>query len=444
VRWGQQFDAAMTSVFQVQADIAEQVAHALHVALGDSTKHALATSPTHNLPAYDAFLRGEAVWQARSDPLGLRQALAAYEQAVALDSSFALAWAQLARVQAILYHNRPTPAGAEAARRAAERALALAPTRPEGHRALGSYYSAVAKDNLRSFTEDSIALALAPNRAEYLRPVGSDEASLGRWQSARVHLEEAARLDPRSVGAAQLLGRVLLYTRHHSEAQQAFDRALRLDPTALDVRQYRAMAALAQGNLPAAQAVLRGFPKEVDPTELVAWVASYDDLYWVLDDAQQQLLLRLTPSGFDDNRGAWGIVLAQTYALHGNGAKARAYADSARLAFAQQLQDTPEDAQLHVFLGLALAYLGQKGEAIREGKRGVALGPISQDAFDGPYYEHQLARIYVLFGEPEKALDHLELLLRIPYFLSPGWLRIDPNFDPLRGNPRFERLVEGT
>jgi tetratricopeptide (TPR) repeat protein len=202
------------------------------------------------------------------------------------------------------------------------------------------------------------------------------------------------------------------------------------------------MVALAQGDFAAAQALLRAAPKEVDPIALVAYVW-YDNLMWVLDEAQQQLLLRLTPSAFDDDRGVWGIVLAQTYALRGNAAKARVYADSARLAFAQQLQATPQDAQRHVFLGLTLAYLGRKADAMREGERGVALLPITRDALGGAYLQHQLARIYLLVGEPEKALDQLEPLLKIPYYLSPGWLKIDPTFSPLGGNPRFERLVNG-
>jgi tetratricopeptide (TPR) repeat protein len=124
-------------------------------------------------------------------------------------------------------------------------------------------------------------------------------------------------------------------------------------------------------------------------------------------------------------------------------AKARVYADSAQLAFREQLRATPDDDQRHVLRGLALAYLGRKAEAIEEGERGVALLPVSRDAFAGAYTQHQLVRIYLLVGEPEKALDQLEPLLKIPYYLSPGWLRIDPTLAPLRGNPRFQRLIAG-
>jgi tetratricopeptide (TPR) repeat protein len=115
------------------------------------------------------------------------------------------------------------------------------------------------------------------------------------------------------------------------------------------------------------------------------------------------------------------------------------YADSARVAAEAQLRDA-EDAAHRVYYGLTLAYLGSRSEAVREGLRGVELEPISKSS-NAAYFQHQLARIYLLVGEPEKALDQLEPLLRIPYYLSPGWLRIDPTFAPLRGNPRFQRLV---
>jgi thioredoxin-like negative regulator of GroEL len=123
---------------------------------------------------------------------------------------------------------------------------------------------------------------------------------------------------------------------------------------------------------------------------------------------------------------------------------AAAYGDSARAAFEQQLTANPADAQRNVLLGVALAYMGRKDAAVRAGLRGVAMQPVSSDAQSGTYLQHQLARIYILVGEPDKALDTLEPLLRIPYFLSPGWLRIDPTFDRLRNHPRFQKLAEVT
>ena len=156
--------------------------------------------------------------------------------------------------------------------------------------------------------------------------------------------------------------------------------------------------ALAQGDLAGASAVVRTALPIVDPAALLVNFANYWDLYWVLDDAQQQQLLTLPPSPFDDDRGAWGIVRAQTYWLRQDPARARVYADSARLAFDEQLRATPDDAQRHVLRGLALAYLGRKAEAIADGERGVALLPVSRDAFSGAYNQHQLARIYLPHG----------------------------------------------
>jgi serine/threonine-protein kinase len=435
-RWGQPFDAALIDVFQVQGDIAGRVLRSLNVVLGDSAKRELAVKPTQNLAAYDVFLRGEA---ARS----LNEAIAAYAQAVALDSTFVEAWAQLAEWQGRLYVQTPTPSLAETVRRTAERALALGPARSEGHEALGAYYGFVLGDYARALTEDSTAFALAPGNAELLGYVGWDELTLGRWDAARTHFEQGVRLDPRSGLPAGGLALVLLYTRHYAETEQALDRDLQQQPASLYFRQQRVILSLAQGDLAGAQAILKAVPREVDPAGLVTYMASHNDLYWVLDPPQQQLLVRLMPSAFDDDRATWGIVLAQTYALRGDALKARIYADSARLAFERQLADAPDSPKRHAFLGIALAYLGRRAEAVQEGERAVALMPSAKDAQLAPYYQHQLARIYLLVGEPDKALDQLETLLKIPYYLSPGWLRIDPNFASLRGNPRFERLVKG-
>ena len=163
----------------------------------------------------------------------------------------------------------------------------------------------------------------------------------------------------------------------------------------------------------------------------------------MLDDGQQRQVLAAPPSAFDDDRGGWGMVRTELYQLRGDRHRMLIYADTARLAFEQQTRAAPDDGQRRVLLGVALAYLGRKAEAVREGRRGVELMPISRDGYFGPYVQLQLARIYLLVGEPEQALDQLEPLLRVPFYLSPGWLRIDPTWAPLKGNPRFERLIAG-
>ena len=443
-KWEQPFSAALTDVFAVQGKIAGQVAEALDVALGQGQRQQLAQRPTENLAAYDAFLKGKEATNgvANVDPAALRSAIGQYEQAVALDPGFALAWAALGRAHAVMYlSGTPTPEGAAAAKAAAERALALAPTLPEGHLALGGYYSAVLRDYRRALEEYSVGHRLAPTNAELLASVAYAEQGLGQWQSSVQHFREALQLDPRSIGTARRLARALLWLRRYPEALEVCAQTLALDPANLDALETKTMVYLAQGDLAGARGVLRSVPKAVEPTALVATFGNVWDLYWALDDDQQQLLLRLPPSAYDGDRGTWGIILAQTYLLRKDAAESRAYADSARVALQGQLKKRPEDAQRHLFLGLALAYLGRKADAVREGERGAALAPVQHDAFIGTYLQHQLARTYLIVGEPDKALDLLESLLGRPYYLSPGWLRIDPNFQPLRGNPRFEKLI---
>jgi tetratricopeptide (TPR) repeat protein len=137
-------------------------------------------------------------------------------------------------------------------------------------------------------------------------------------------------------------------------------------------------------------------------------------------------------------------VLSRCYLGLGDSLRARAYADSARITYEQALATSQDDPELHSAAGLSLAYLGQREAAVREGKRATALVPSALDAIAGPTYQTRLVWIYLLVGEPKAALDQLEPLLKVPGWLSRGWIKMDPAFDPLRGNPRFERLVNGT
>jgi serine/threonine-protein kinase len=442
--WQEGFDASLVDVFKVQADIAGKVASALDVALGDSARRTLTASPTQNLAAYDAFLKGEAATDglAGGDPASLRRSIGFYEQAVARDPAFVPAWARLAQARTLLYANSaPTPELASQAREAAERARALAPDRPEGQLALGGYYANIVGDRRQALAAFQSGLKLAPANAELLVAAALEEQALGRWDAALPYLAKAAALDPRSANTARRIGFALLWLRRYPESAAALARAVTLAPTNITIIENRAMVALAQGDLAGAQEVLRAALGVADPTAVIAYFATYWDLYWILDDAQQQQVLTLPPAAFDDDRATWALIRAQLWHHRGNPAQTRIYADSARLAFDEQLRGSPDNAQLHVLQGLTLAYLGRKAEAIAEGEGAVTLG---RGTIFGAYYQHQLARIYLLLGEPEKAVNQLEQLLKVPYYLSPGWLRIDPTFAPLKGNPRFERLIAGS
>jgi serine/threonine-protein kinase len=445
-KWQEPFDAALTDVFEVQGEMAGQVARALDLALATPQRAVLAAKPTANAAAYDAFLKGEAASQAlgTGDPRLLRSAIGYYEQAVALDSGFVQAWVELSRAHSLLYTNgTPDPEGGRRAREGADRALRLAPNQPGSHLALGDYFTTVGGDQERARAAYEAGLRLAPNDANLLGASALGEIITGKWEEALGHFSRAQSLDPRSFAVVRRLAYTLLRLRRFPEALAASDRAMALSPDNAGAFQNKAMVLLAQGDLEGARRLIREAPPTIDPTDLVATFANYWDLYWVLPPEQQGLLLRLTPSAFPD-RSSWAIVMAQTYRLRGDRLRARAYADSALDAFAARLAGTPNDAQSYTFRGLALAYLGRKTEAIAEGERGAALLPITADAYTGPYLQHQLVRIYIETGELGKALDKLEPLLRMPYYLSPGWLRIDPNFDPLREQPRFQKLAEGT
>jgi tetratricopeptide (TPR) repeat protein len=270
------------------------------------------------------------------------------------------------------------------------------------------------------------------------------ETSLGRWDGAAARLARAARLDPRSPTVARRQAAVNLFLRQYAPADSAADRGLALAPTSPAIVSLKVLIAVGRGDLDGARAVIRESAKRIEPLAIYTFIASYQDMYWVLDEPERREVLAAPPSAFDGDRAVWGLVQLGLHDLRGDRRRMVAYADSARRALEEQTQAAPEDGQRRVLLGLALAYLGRKEEAEREGLRGGALVPISRDAYIGPYNQLQLVRIYLLTGEPDKALDQLEPLLRVPFYLSPGWLRLDPTFQPLRSNPRFQRLVGGS
>jgi serine/threonine-protein kinase len=441
-RWQQPFDAEMADVFRVQGEIASRVAEAMRLTLGVADQARLVEVPTRDPVAYDAFLRAEAMFASgATSAADMRLIIAGYERAVTLDTAFADAWARLAGARALLYANGvPTPALGQQAREAADRALRLAPTRALGHRALASYYMNVERDPRRALTEVEAARAATPNDATVLSVLSGIYSAIGRFDDAVKSARAAERLDPRAVFPLQQLRTALSALRRYGEAREVADREMTLSPNLSSIED-RVIVSLAEGDLAGARRFLDSASQRVSQDELVTYLAIYQDLGWVLDDARQQRLLSLGPEHFDGDRATWSIVRAQVYGWRGDSALARVWGDTASREFGAQVRANPDDAQRHAFHGLSLAYAGNRSEAIAEGERGVALLPVERDAVNGPYQIHLLARIYLLTGEREKALRLLEQLLARPYYLSPGWLRIDPTFASLKGDSRFSRLV---
>jgi TolB-like protein/Tfp pilus assembly protein PilF len=443
-RWQEAFDAELADVFEVQGRIATEVAHALEMALGADDTGRLAASPTSDLTAYDAFLRGRQLYDGGWDAATHREAAAQLEDAVALDPEFALAWAHLAISRSMVFSNGGrAPEAREGARVAAERALELAPILPEAHWAMAVYFRLVRGDPEAALEVLHRGLRVAPDDIDLVRNVGLAELERGRAREALAPLRRAELLDPRSWPNRLALAYTLLRLHRSREAREAAKRGLALSPATFDLVQALVDSHLQEGDLAAAHAVLAALPSQIDPPALVAYFAS-GGRGWALTPPQRDLLLRLEPGAFGGDRTAWASALAAEHWLRGAHEAARGLAAEAAAGFAAELEEFPEEAILHAELATALAILGRGDEAALAGERAVALAPPQTDGLRANEALHALTLVQVRLGRREAAAAALERLLASPYVITPGWLRIDPNFAPLRGDLHFEQLAAAT
>jgi eukaryotic-like serine/threonine-protein kinase len=443
-RWEQPFDAEVRDVFRVQGDIAGKVAEAMQVALGGGAQQQLAKAPTTNSVAYDAFLRGEeALNEGFEDPTALRRAADYYEQAVAHDSTMVDAWGALGRAYSFLYRGEPTARVADAALTAARRALALDPEANPGHRAMAAYDRYVRHDLSGGLREIELARRAAPNSPQIIAAEASFKTDLGRLEEGLSDGDAAIRLDPRNAGLWILQADAFLRLHRLAEARAAADHGVALAPGAASLRVMRVIAEAASGNLLGARQAVADAIKSVSASRVLSFAAA-DDMGWVLDSAATQQLLALGPEAFGNERGAWAYARAEQYGWSGDTVQARAWGDSASRAIGAELKEKPNDAQRHVALGLMLAYAGRGREAMDESARGLALvraDTAARMSMPNAGSTYTAAWTALIAGDRDKALELLAESMRLGTYVTPAWLRIDPTWKSLRGDPRFEKLA---
>lgn len=446
--WGQVYDEPLEEIFQVQTDIAQQVVQALHVTLLEPQGRMVEAIPTHNLEAYDYYLRGnDYVRRGATEERPNRAALQMYERAVELDPGFALAYGAIARADCRMYwfYYDRSPDRLRQAKDALDKALALQPALPELHQALGTYYFMGFLDYDRALAEYAVYEASRPNEPGHLLVRAVLHERQGRLRDALADYERATQLNPAGSGAAENYALAYDLLRDTAHAEALYARAIALAPDRPSPYFWKTWLYLkSDGNTRRARAVLdqaRAAGVADDPRLIYTQVACD-----IVDGRYHDAIGRLSSAAPEAVTDLFRVIpRAQLYALvyHLMGRRdlERAYSDSALAYVSAQLQQRPNDPRLHSALGIAYAGLGRKADAIREGGQAVALIPISKDTHAGQYPLLDLARIYAMVGEHAAAEERLEQLLSMPGPLTAAWLRIDPTWAPLRGDARFQRLI---
>jgi serine/threonine protein kinase/Tfp pilus assembly protein PilF len=453
--WGQNYDGTLADSLTLQGELATEIAAAVGATLSPQEKARVTAKPTNNTAAYDAYLRGRVFASEEND---LEKALLSYRKAVELDPNFVLAWARLSSMQSQAHWQiDSSPERLAAAKAGIDHALALDPNLPEVHLALGYYRYYVERDFAGAVAELRQAEQALPNDTDVIKTIAFIQRRRGQWDEALTGLHRAVELDPRDIDGYNNLALTYEALRRFPEALATFDRASTWEPANFDCNCawdslgiMRANALLSIGKLQDVgagaheSAYTIGFIRAAQPLLQGRYADAKDILSKALADESRS---RNEYSTGVEEREILLLVLGLTQQRAGDVGAARAtyqqVVQDARHGLESVSPSSPGEAEAHANMGWAYAGLGEAESAIAEGLTAMSTIPSSKDAYRGPKYEENMARIYALLGDADHAIPILKRLLRIPYWrsLTPAKLRIDPTVYRIRNDPRFQELI---
>jgi TolB-like protein/tetratricopeptide (TPR) repeat protein len=440
--WSEPAEDELTGIFKMQSRVAEHVASALRVQLSAGDAKSLAAIPTGNIEAYDFYLRGK---EALRGSRGSDMVVAAnhFERATQLDPGFSQAYAALgvAHTDALWFLADVSPARLQKARKAIDQALKLDPNLPAAHNALGNYYYHGKLDYPAALKEFSVAERLSPNDAEAIAFKSRVERRQGKWGEALADARRSVELDPRNTIYIYDYAYGLMLIRQYDSADAMFRRGTDIDPSDWHGHQGRAyVALLGSGNVSLAIAHLKEAQARIDPNQFSTYVIGFP---WpaYLDKSLLEALNAARPTGgldqklfYYQNRGIMAYDLKDTVAM-------KAIGDSMLKLVPRNIETGLFDQDMRALMAAAYAFCGDKAKALEEARSGTVPAVAARDAVRAGDYLVVLGSVAAVVGANDEAIAAFAKALAIPSSASRASLRVDPMFENLRKDPRFQKLI---